>query len=434
MENNITTHEYGYVREGKIYLNAFLDFPERQIGLVKESEEDSIKYFEKRFEIAVKKVETLAQLIEEAQNKGSYLMKLIHMRKYLANFDGLGNYVVLFEKLDELEEKLRGLISQNRERNLQVKTAFLEEAESLLYADDLVKATDQIKDLKERWIKTGAVVEEEQEAIEAKFEELYAAFFERRKTLTKQRSKEARARQKHYKEILQKAEDLKDSDDFGETFQIFRDLQKKWKEGGKIPHRKATAFWEKFKEFNDDFFSRYKSYKTHYRPLHDPETPASVIRDEYQVSLTEEAESLVNLVEVDTDRAKELLMEWKKLSTTFKGLESEYYHRFRRACDKIFEVSYLLRVVSRKYPDINEKPIEDQLRIKVSFMRELIRRDESEIQLTESNLERASRIRTGRYNMQKRNLENTLKTQKRKMWVKKEVLDTLEEELETIMG
>ncbi|HAI77155.1 MAG TPA: DUF349 domain-containing protein, partial [Microscillaceae bacterium] len=104
MEVQAKQHEFGYVQDGKVFLKGFLSYPDRQIGVVKESEEASIKYFENRFNIAKQKVENLRNLVEDNQNKGSYLMKLIHMRKYLADFDGLGDYKALFDQLDQIEE------------------------------------------------------------------------------------------------------------------------------------------------------------------------------------------------------------------------------------------------------------------------------------------------------------------------------------------
>jgi hypothetical protein len=74
---------------------AFMGYPDRQIGEVKQSVEASVKYFRDRFETAIQKVDELYKLVEEAQNKGSYLMKLLHLRQYLIEFDGLGDYPAL---------------------------------------------------------------------------------------------------------------------------------------------------------------------------------------------------------------------------------------------------------------------------------------------------------------------------------------------------
>ncbi|MDX2301981.1 MAG: DUF349 domain-containing protein [Microscillaceae bacterium] len=428
MEITTNEHEFGYVREEKIYLKGFLGFPDRQIGQVKETQEASIKYFEDRFQIAKQKVLDLERLIEEAQNKGSYLMKLVHMRKYLSNFDGLGDYTTLFAKLDELEKKLRTLIAVNRVKNLEIKEALLVEAQQAFDFDNMNEGADHLKEVKLKWIKTGAVIKEKHEEIEALFVRICEDFYDMKKSLIRERSQSARDNARAYRIILREAEEIKSSDDFEASFEKFKTLQQNWKKAGKIPHRKAVQLWEKFKETNDYFFNRYKKYKS-YKEIH-PEMTAQEIRGKYQKELMEEAESLVDYDGFpNTERAKELLMEWKKLSGTFRFLEKG--ERFRIACDKIFELSYLMRVVTRKYPNIDTKPMLDKLRIKTSFMRELIRREENELGLTESKMIRMGKKKMPPMAQNKafKTMQNNFNIQKRKIKVKKEILDHMDNEL-----
>src|SRR5690606_7262899 len=103
-------HPYGYIKEGKVYLKGFLGQEDRLIGEVKEDEASTIKYFEVRFQTVKEKVEQLKKDIEENQNKGSFLMKLIHLRNSLMNYDALGDFVPLIEELNGLEITLEEII------------------------------------------------------------------------------------------------------------------------------------------------------------------------------------------------------------------------------------------------------------------------------------------------------------------------------------
>ncbi|TAE16630.1 MAG: DUF349 domain-containing protein [Bacteroidetes bacterium] len=432
MENIQLKHEYGYVRDEEIYLKGFLDYPDRRIGQVKQSPEASLKYFEDRFALAKKKVEDLAFKVEDSQNKGSYLMKLIHMRKYLANFDGLGDYVALFNRLDELEAQLRAMIAVNRVKNYEIKSALLADAEACLDDPNLNEATDRIKEIKLKWIKTGAVLEDHKDYIEKRFDEVYAEFFEHKKNVLKNRARQIKGNLYNYKRILYRAEEIKYSDDFDNAFAEFRDMQQEWKSGGKIPHKKATQLWDKFRQVNDTFFTRYKQFKLYKEQY--PEASALEIRQKLSNAMCIEMESLVDLHHQNlhnVERGKELLMDWKNLTTTFRNVDEDEGERFRLASDKIFEISYLFRVVKRKYPDVEHKPQEDQLRIKVSFMRELIRKDEAEIQLAETNLHR---LDSNKRNPEYKKAESNLNTQKRKLGVKRIILRDLEDLLHNIKG
>jgi hypothetical protein len=68
----------GYIANGKVYLNAFLQQPAKEIGLVKETEEAALAYFSKRFDTLTAKVHALIAELEAAENKGSYLNKIVH--------------------------------------------------------------------------------------------------------------------------------------------------------------------------------------------------------------------------------------------------------------------------------------------------------------------------------------------------------------------
>ena len=76
MENIVNAADYGYCKDGKVFLKGYLDYADRQIGVVRNTEEEALQYFVNRFSIAGNKVELLFSQVEEAQNKGSYLTKL----------------------------------------------------------------------------------------------------------------------------------------------------------------------------------------------------------------------------------------------------------------------------------------------------------------------------------------------------------------------
>ncbi|WP_332911376.1 hypothetical protein [Algoriphagus boritolerans] len=86
-------HPFGYIKDGKVYLKGFLGRSDREIGEVKENEASTLSYFEARFEQIKDKVTKLKSDIEENQNKGSFLMKLIHLRDSLFETDALGDFI-----------------------------------------------------------------------------------------------------------------------------------------------------------------------------------------------------------------------------------------------------------------------------------------------------------------------------------------------------
>ena len=153
-------HPYGYIKDGKVFLKGFLGKPDREIGEVKEDEASTISYFEARFEQVKEKVEKLKADIHENQNKGSFLMKLIHLRDSLYATDALGDFIPLIEELNQQETYLNEIIQANRTKNLEVKKGLILEAEAMKNDTDWKETAEKFKDLKLRWINTGPVDKE----------------------------------------------------------------------------------------------------------------------------------------------------------------------------------------------------------------------------------------------------------------------------------
>src|SRR5690606_26921671 len=136
-------------------------------------------YFEERFKMAENKISDLETAVETAENKGSYLMKLIHLKEYLANIDALGDFEALFVRLENLEQMLNELITQTRANNLIIKRDLIKEAEKMRGSSDWKENTEKFKELKAQWIKTGNVEKEHQEEINRQFSEIVDDFFTR---------------------------------------------------------------------------------------------------------------------------------------------------------------------------------------------------------------------------------------------------------------
>ena len=178
--DNSQANSYGYIKEENVYLKGYNDKADRQIGVVKESPEASIAYFEDRYQKLVEKVNEVAQAIEESQNKGSYLMKLVHIRESLETYNAIGDYTAIEKRILELEQGIEDYISENRVKNTEIKTALLAEAQTLKDSDDWEEVSEYLKDLKMRWIRTGSVGDEDEEMSE-EFDRCLDVFFERRK-------------------------------------------------------------------------------------------------------------------------------------------------------------------------------------------------------------------------------------------------------------
>ncbi len=424
MENIVNPAEYGYCKDGKVFLKGYLDYADRQIGVVRNTEEEALQYFVNRFSIAENKVGLLFSQVEEAQNKGSYLTKLLQLRKSLIEFDGLGNFIPLLQKLDGLELELRELILNNQIKNLEIKRALIEEAKEVKTVDDWVAATDAIMEIKSKWLKTGPVDKSLQDGIEEEFSAMVDDFFARRREYYAEKNRIIDEKLAQLQKIVDTARSLRYEKDLDAGFQRVKDLQREWKTIGAVPPKKQSQLWKQFKRSSDYFFERYNAGKGIVsKPRIDP-------RVQQMMDMTSELENelkIQNSIPQTAEKAKGYLVKWKELSLAVKMVDRNLAERFRNVCDKIFEMNYLLRVISYRHPALSEKPRIEQLKIMINQMDYMTKKEKNELD---------SFISESQYSgqMGDKLVMNKINTQKRKISMKETLLIEFKKELEILLG
>ncbi|GAB2764149.1 hypothetical protein GCM10027275_01530 [Rhabdobacter roseus] len=405
MENATQMDEYGYVKDDKVFLKGYLEYPDRQIGEVKRTEQEAIDYFKNRFTIAESKVTQLEQEVEEAQNKGSYLTKLMQLRRKLLSFDALGDFIPLLERLDRAETYLTELIQVNQVKNLEIKRALTEDAKAAAAIEDWQAATDAIQEVKAKWIRTGPVDKEFQEEIETTFQQTLDDFFQRRRDFFAEQNKIHQERIDEYERLIKLTKQLNWGNDLDGSYQKAREIRHAWNNVGELPPKKFFKINKAYRHFLKLFYDKYNLAKGIEPKVRvDP-------RILEQQKLLAQAETALKEKDIVTasQEAKVLLSKWKEIRIPFKLADKDLAEKFRSTCDKIFELSYLARVISRKYPAFDLKSPEEQIRTQIRELEWLVRREKSDLELaiqdherTSTGNEEADRQAMGRINIQKR--------------------------------
>lgn len=426
MENATLNDEYGYVKDSKVFLKGYLDFPDRQIGEVKRTEQEAIDYFKNRFNIVLNKVEQLENEIDEALNKGSYLTKLIQLQRKLKGFDALGDFVPLLKRLEEKEEYLKGLIEVNQLKNLEIKRALIEDVKVAAAVTDYTTATDQIQEIKAKWIRTGPVEKEYQEEVETTFQQILDDFFQRRRDYFDEQNKLNQARIEEYERLIKITKTLSYAKDLDEAYQKARDVRNAWNNVGEVPPKRFFKVNKAYRHFLKLFYDKYNLAKGIEPKVRvDP-------RIVEQQKLLQQAEVLLKQPDIieASQEAKVLLSKWKEIKIPFKMADKELAERFRMVCDKIFELSYLARVISRKYPAFDLKSPEEQLRTKYRELEWLAKREKSDLEFAILEFDRTA---TGDPEQDKQAV-GRINIQKRKVQMKEKILSEFERKLKAITG
>jgi len=385
---------YGYVEAGGVWLRPVLGQPARQIGLVKESDDAALRYFALRFEALHDKVDSLLDRMEESENKGSFLMKALHLKEQLLTYEGLGDFDYLHRLLTEAEESIAVTVAQNREKNLATKLGFIKEAEALSQSVEWVSASEKVKDLRQGWLKTGPVDKALTDELENRFQTAIQVFFDRRKAFQADKKAMSSRVQTRYRELIQQAENLKNSDQFEATSRQLKQLQQAWREvSGTLPKKQASELWTRFRAANNHFFERLKAHIAAQQATGAPGAPASPdVLLARKRALAERAEALMNISPQEAiHQAKALQAEWKQVGTV-RGEESDrVWQRFMVACDKIFELSaleYHLRKRLGGEPPASSAA--ERARFRATTLRELLKDDHQELAVLRDNLEKLS--------------------------------------------
>jgi len=376
-------HPFGYIKDSNVYLKGFLGQEDRVIGEVKESEESTIKYFEDRFEMVRQKVEKLKKDIEENQNKGSFLMKLIHLKESLLTYDALGDFPSLIAELEKEEAFLEEIIQVNRERNLELKHSLIAEAEALMHSTDWKKASEEFKNLKIKWLKTGPVSKELEENIERAFQDALDVFYGNRKNYFEGLALQAEQNLKIYENLLEQAREAHDMADVRLAFEISKKIQKKWKESGRVPADKRQPIWDEFSKLNNRIFSKYKRVMQSTPTL----SPGLMIKKIEKLAQEMQILSSGPSSPGVMYEAKKLQAEWKKLPPKKPRNAQQSIKTFVFSTDLVFEKSFLDKLAHSKYEDFDQKEKSEQKTIKAGILKDLIARDQKELDTIKDNVE-----------------------------------------------
>ncbi|MEQ9304442.1 MAG: DUF349 domain-containing protein, partial [Marinoscillum sp.] len=237
---------FGFIKDGKVFQSSWGENPDREIGEVRDDDTDkSAQFFQERFSDLEKKINEVTEKIDATDNKGSFLMKLVHLREHLPQHDGLGDYQALHDQISRYESLVKDIIQKNRIRNTEIKSALIEEAKQIVEIINWRDATEKINDIKGRWIKTGSAEEDKNESLEEVFWGIIKSFFDRKKQFYEDKQKLTEHRKRQYEDLIDSARKLADIHG-KERFEKVKELKEQWKEIGGIPA-------EFYKPLNNEF-------------------------------------------------------------------------------------------------------------------------------------------------------------------------------------
>jgi len=162
---------------------------------------------------------------------------------------------IFFEELDKAYEKN---LEKKHEIIAKIDTVVQDEANNHSAWQKKIKA---IEALREEFFSAGKVPIKVNEETWAKFKESVRTFNRKKNTFYKSLKKDQFNNLQKKLELIQIAEDNKDSDDFETTTSLMKKIQSDWKKIGHVPRKDSDKIWKKFKNACNHYFDKYHESK-----------------------------------------------------------------------------------------------------------------------------------------------------------------------------
>ena len=205
-------------------------------------------------------------------------------------------------------------LKAEEEENLHKKEALCEKVETIdttplsSFADWDAIAKD-IQAIQLEWRTIGRAPQKENQAIYERFRTACDKFFTAKQTYFKAMKASINDALEKRRALVEKAEALKDSQEWKETAEILINLQKQWKELGTAPRKQSEQLWQRFKTACDSFFEARKANWEEGRKQREADREAARARikdfkEKAEARAQKHAEHLQDLIDGDRQRLK----------------------------------------------------------------------------------------------------------------------------------
>ncbi|SNR53876.1 protein of unknown function [Haloechinothrix alba] len=250
--------------EGTVFV--FVAGGERPVGVWQAgSSEEGLEHYARRFD----DLRTEAELLETRLNSGAgdpkqALSSATQLRNGLDEAAVVGDIEALRARLSHIIAHAEQAIEQaKRQREatraaaVERKTALVEEAEEIAEHSTQWKAAgDRLRSIVEEWKTIKGVDRKTDDALWKRFGKARDAFSRRRGAHFAELDKQRAAAKERKQELVDEAESLTQSQDWGPTAARYKQLMAEWKAAGKAPKDSDEALWQRFKAAQDTFFAR----------------------------------------------------------------------------------------------------------------------------------------------------------------------------------
>ncbi|WP_297850579.1 DUF349 domain-containing protein [uncultured Corynebacterium sp.] len=226
--------------------------------------EEGLEHFAARYGDLVTEVSLLENRLsarpEDAstvQTQAQHLIDSLDEQAVVGDLDALeARLKELLGQADVAGEKAKEAKEARRAEAISRKEALAAEAEDLAANSTEWKAAgDRIRAILDEWKTIRGIDRKTDDALWKRYSKARDSFNRRRGSHFAELDRGRAAAKAAKEDIIERAEKIKDSTNWGETARAFRDLMTEWKAAGRAPRDVDDKLWERFRAAQDHFFS-----------------------------------------------------------------------------------------------------------------------------------------------------------------------------------
>ncbi len=283
-------------------------------------------------------------------------------------------------------------IDKEREKNLEAKQEIIDKIETLEEQEisshnQAQKKIKEFQKLRDEFFKAGRVPKKDNQNVWDAFKTASRAFNHKKNEFYRKRKEEHKNNLEKKLELIEIAEEHKDSEDFETVTPLMKKIQADWKKIGYVQRNKSDKIWKRFKKACNHYFDRLHA-------LQDEKDKVALEAYHKKEELLKEVKAL----ELTKDRSKDLpvikekIEAWKNIGNVPKN-KRNIEGKFNKALDKLFQQIDMNRKDAEmlKYENhleaLKEAENDDKIRKEASFLYKKIDQTSDEIRQLETNLE-----------------------------------------------
>ena len=248
--------------EGNVFLTR--GGTERQIGSWQAgTPEEGLAHYGQRYDDLVTEVELIETRLRAHPEDADAIRKTAEALK--ASLDDaavIGDIDAIESRLDaaiaasaDAREQAKEQKAERRQAAIARKEALAAEAEDLAEnSTEWKRAGDRIREILEEWRGIRGIDRATDDQLWKRYSRARDSFNRRRGSHFAELDRNRAQAKKIKEELVERAEAIQDSTEWGETARAYRDLMTEWKAAGRAPREVDDKLWERFRAAQDHFF------------------------------------------------------------------------------------------------------------------------------------------------------------------------------------